>query len=491
MSVAPQSGLPGELLLLFTVVIWMLFIIIRLGNSQNVLNRWCFISGMIFSIGVLKEYLYFTFFPWLSQAFPSLADEAGAMIVYSVLTGFFYYFSMPSALIFGLYFSRINTDFPKTFSWLKAAAFIPGLLMGFLFPYSKTRYFQFHFRPFFPIITIYNAVYGFILTYLILHTLHKERKEPYYPQKKRVAILVLLPIWYWIISALLVHSLGLKPLFKAWQGNFLILLVLLVYFLFSAFRGGIMGTRFRHEIFDWDKDGQMMGLGARCIRHLCKNELSKINWCAKNLASSVSPEENASYASIIFRSTEHLKNCMEKMQYYSQEIRLEKIPCLILPLLNSCTDEFSHLHPDISIEIECDPGISLLCDKEAVQEVFNNLINNAAEAMNGSGTLSIKVIPGRRLLEISFFDTGSGISPDFLPRLFEPYSTTKPTSNGHMGLGLFFCQKVMKKHGGRISVNSRVETGTVFSLFFPWKPEQKTKRRFLKKLTRGSINHDT
>ncbi|MCI8550769.1 MAG: HAMP domain-containing histidine kinase [Lachnospiraceae bacterium] len=481
MPIEPQSGLPGELLLLFTVIIWMLFIIIRLGNPQNVLNRWCFISGMIFSIGVLKEYLYFTLFPWLSQAFPSLLDESGAMVVYSVLTGFFYYFSMPCALIFSLYFSRINIIFPKIFSWLKVAAFIPGLLMGFLFPYSKTRYFQLHFRPFFPIVTIYNAVYGLILTYLILHTLYKERKEPYYPQKKRVAILVLLPIWYWIISALLVHSLILTHLFKAWQGNFLILLVLLVYFLSAAFRGGIMGTRFRHEIFDWDKDGQMMGQGARCIRHLCKNELSKINWCAKNLASSVSPEENASYADIIFRSTEHLKNCMEKMQYYSQEIRLEKMSCPILPLLHACTDEFSHLYPGISIEIECNPEIILLCDKEAVQEVFNNLISNAAEAMNHSGTLSIKVIPGRRLLELSFSDTGKGIPPEFLPRLFEPYSTTKPTSNGHMGLGLFFCQKVMKKHGGRIAVNSRMEAGTVFSLFFPWKSEQKTKKAIFQK----------
>ena len=89
-----QKGLPGEFLLLFTVSIWVLFFLIRLGNPQNILNRWCFISGMIFSLGVFKEYLYFTLFPWLIRAFPSVFTEEGALTVYSALTGFFYYFSI-------------------------------------------------------------------------------------------------------------------------------------------------------------------------------------------------------------------------------------------------------------------------------------------------------------------------------------------------------------------------------------------------------------
>ncbi|MCI8465637.1 MAG: HAMP domain-containing histidine kinase [Lachnospiraceae bacterium] len=474
MPIEPQGGLPGELLLLFTIVIWFLFFTIRLGSPQNILNRWCFISGMIFSIGVLKEYLYFSLYPQLLKAFPSLLSESLAFSFYSSLTAFFYYFSMPAALIFGMYYSRINEAFPRLFSWLKPALFLPGILMGIPFPYFRTRYFQLEEPFFFPAITIYNLLYCLPLTYLLLHTLYKERKEPYYPQKKVVALLVLIPIWYWIFSALLVHSLNLRHLFKAWQGNFLILLVLLIYFLYRAFRDGIMGTRFRHEAFDWDKDGQMMSQSAQCVRHLCKNELAKINWCAKNLETSLSPEENGEYAGIILRSTEHLKNCIEKMQYYSQEIQLKKEFCSILTLITSCTDGFSRLYPGISLKVQCSEHLFLHCDQEALLEVFNNLVNNAAEALGGSGTLSIKVTPtpGRRHLEISFCDTGKGVSPEYLPKLFEPYFSTKPSSDGHMGLGLYFCQRVVKKHGGHIAVTTSPGTGSVFFLRFPWKHVQ-------------------
>ncbi len=471
MPIEPQGGLPGEFLLLFTLVIWMLFFIIRLGNPQNMMNRWCFISGMLFSLGVLKEYLYFTLGPQLLQAFPSLFTQSLASDFYSVLTAFFYYFSMPSALVFGMYFSRADESIPHLFLWLKPGVFFPGIFMGFLYPYSQTRYFQHYVRTFFPTITIYNLIYALILTWLLLRTLYKERREPYYRQKKTVAFLVLLPIWYWILSALVVHSLNLRQLFKAWQGNFLILLFLLVYFLCRAFRGGIMGTRFRHEVFDWDKDGQMMSQSARCIRHLCKNELAKIDWCAKNLESADSAAENREYSRIILRSTDHLKNCIEKMQYYSQELHLNREPCSLEKLIAACTDGFSRLHPGIRLEIVCRQDLFLHCDRETMLEVFNNLADNAADAMNGSGRLSIKAFPspGQNRLKISFSDTGKGIPTDLLSRLFDPYFTTKPSSDGHMGLGLYFCQRAVKKHGGRITVDSSPGAGSVFSLSFPWK----------------------
>lgn len=473
MPIEPQGGLPGEFLLLFTVVIWMLFFVIRLGNPQNMLNRWCFIAGMIFSIGVLKEYLYFTLCPWLLHVIPSLLDEQRAYIIYSSLTAFFYYFSMPSALIFGMYFARLDERLPRFFPWLKPCLFLPGILMGFLFPYSNTRHYQLHTRTFFPAITIYNLIYALILTWLIFHTLYKERNEPSYRQKKVVALLMLLPIWYWIISALLVHSLNLQHLFKAWQGNFLILLILLIYFLCRAFRDGIMGTRFHHEAFDWwDKDGQMISQSARCVQHLCKNELAKIEWCAKNLETLLSPQENSEYARIILRSSGHLKKCVAKLQHYSQQPRLKKEYYSVFELLTACTEGFSRLHPDIFLEVQCtNQELLLLCDPETMLEVFHNLTDNAVEAMNGSGRLSIKAAsaPGHSQLEISFSDTGKGIPPDFVKKLFEPYFTTKPSSDGHMGLGLYFCQKVVKQHGGRIVVNSSPNAGSIFSLCFPWK----------------------
>ncbi len=465
-----QKGLPGEFLLLFTVLIWVLFILIRLGNSQNMLNRWCFLSGMVFSIGVFKEYLYFTFFPWLISACPSHFDQSKALAVYSVLTGIFYYFSMPSALVFGLYYCHFNERHPRLFPWTRLAVFLPAFVFGLLFPYTNTRYYQLNSRPYFLSITFYNWIYGILLTFMIVRTLHKERHEECYHQKKMVSILVLVPIWYWLTSALLVHSLGLTRYFKAWQGNFLIIVFLLIYFLRYAFRGGIMGTRFKHETFDWDKKGQLINQNARCTQHLLKNEISKIEWCAKNLALSSGREETGEYARIIIHSTDHLKNCLEKIQYYSQDIRLNLELCSVSAIMEECVTPYKRRFPNIQMDIQCDEEQFLSCDKEYVKEVLNNLILNAADAMDGNGILIIRasVYPRQERLVISVSDTGTGIRPEALSKLFEPYSSTK-TSDGHMGLGLYFCQKVMEKHRGKITADSLPDKGTVFSLHFPWK----------------------
>ena len=62
---AVQNGLPGEIILAFTILIWGIFSLILLGNPRNKLNIWCFASGMTFSIGALKEYLFYTLSPIL------------------------------------------------------------------------------------------------------------------------------------------------------------------------------------------------------------------------------------------------------------------------------------------------------------------------------------------------------------------------------------------------------------------------------------------
>ena len=465
-----QKGLPGEFLLLFTVSIWVLFFLIRLGNPQNILNRWCFISGMIFSLGVFKEYLYFTLFPWLIRAFPSVFTEEGALTVYSALTGFFYYFSMPPALVFGLYFDHFDRRHPRLFPWLKAALFLPGILFGLFFPYGQTRYFQLNSRPYYLALTYYNVIYGILLSILLIRSLYRGRREASFRQKRMVAVLVLVPLWYWLVSALIVHSLGLTRYFKAWQGNFLIIAVLLIYFIRYAFRGGIMGTSFRRETFDWDKEGSLISRNAHYTQHFFKNQLSKIEWCARNLESSSGAEENRQYARIITHSAERLKHYMERMKYYSQDILLKKTPCRLSDILEATTASVSRQYPGVTLALKCSGEIVLSCDREYMEEVFSNLVNNAVESMDAAGTLTIEAFPVSRQgkLVIAVKDSGRGIPSGALSKIFEPYYSTKG-SEEHMGLGLYFCRKVLKKHGGDITVRSTPGTGSTFFLTLPWK----------------------
>ncbi|MGH8004918.1 MAG: sensor histidine kinase, partial [Limisphaerales bacterium] len=109
-------------------------------------------------------------------------------------------------------------------------------------------------------------------------------------------------------------------------------------------------------------------------------------------------------------------------------------------------------------------------DVGQVQQVFFNLIKNAAEAIRDSGKnsgsieISAAFRPEKREIELKVKDDGPGIPPENLNRVFEPRFTTKPT--GH-GLGLANCRRIMEAHGGKIMVESRPGAGTVFVLSFP------------------------
>ena len=107
-----------------------------------------------------------------------------------------------------------------------------------------------------------------------------------------------------------------------------------------------------------------------------------------------------------------------------------------------------------------------------VQQVLMNLIVNARQAMESSGTLTIAVRTNSETghAEMSVRDTGGGIPADKLRRIFEPFFTTKKLDEqgqGGTGLGLSLARDVMESHGGRIRVDSAVGSGTTFTLKFP------------------------
>ncbi len=111
---------------------------------------------------------------------------------------------------------------------------------------------------------------------------------------------------------------------------------------------------------------------------------------------------------------------------------------------------------------------SIVIDPSQVQRVFINMIVNAAEAMNGNGKLSIttKQDTVRGCIEITFSDTGSGISEEDLEKIFDPFFTTKETGHG-VGLGLAISYGIIKEHNGTISVESEVGKGTTFIVRLP------------------------
>jgi signal transduction histidine kinase len=98
-----------------------------------------------------------------------------------------------------------------------------------------------------------------------------------------------------------------------------------------------------------------------------------------------------------------------------------------------------------------------------------NLVLNAAQAMNGRGTLTFRTRPDSDGVEFDLEDTGCGIAEENLSRIFEPFFTTKEQGEG-TGLGLSVAYGIVSQHGGRIDVRSRVGVGTTFTVRLPAGP---------------------
>jgi signal transduction histidine kinase len=107
---------------------------------------------------------------------------------------------------------------------------------------------------------------------------------------------------------------------------------------------------------------------------------------------------------------------------------------------------------------------------DELSQVWTNLVQNALQAMNFSGTLTVAIAPGAGELQgqevVSITDTGCGIPPEIQGRVFEPFFTTKPVGEGS-GLGLDIVKKIVEKHYGRIWLESTVGQGSTFHVAIP------------------------
>ncbi|HWO06737.1 MAG TPA: ATP-binding protein, partial [Methylomirabilota bacterium] len=106
------------------------------------------------------------------------------------------------------------------------------------------------------------------------------------------------------------------------------------------------------------------------------------------------------------------------------------------------------------------------CVRSQIDQVFLNVLANAAQAIPGPGTITIETRRVGPMAEIAIADTGLGIPPDVLRRVFDPFFTTKPVGEG-TGLGLSISYEIVTKHGGEIRAESPADGGAVFTLRLP------------------------
>ncbi len=116
-----EQGLPVTFLLLFTVLIWVLHLMILLSSPGNKVNQWCCITGFLLSLGVWKEYIYYSgIFSDICMCFLGVRYHLDEL-TNSVLTAVLYYLAMPCGVICSLYFNCMDTRRPRLFRVMRIA----------------------------------------------------------------------------------------------------------------------------------------------------------------------------------------------------------------------------------------------------------------------------------------------------------------------------------------------------------------------------------
>lgn len=131
-----------------------------------------------------------------------------------------------------------------------------------------------------------------------------------------------------------------------------------------------------------------------------------------------------------------------------------------------CNVAASQINKQADLKLTLGELPALRCHAGHLNQVFLNLLLNAAQAMKTRGEIHIQSGVVNKQICISFSDTGSGIPADVLPRIFDPFFTTHEVGSG-TGLGLTVCRDIITALGGRIEVESAPGTGTKFTIYLP------------------------
>jgi two-component system NtrC family sensor kinase len=220
---------------------------------------------------------------------------------------------------------------------------------------------------------------------------------------------------------------------------------------------------------------KLAGLGklAAGIAHEINNPLGGI-LIYSHLLLEESKKDTSAYENLkkIVKETTRCKNIVKGLLEFSRP----KEPEMMMTDINDAVlramaiFEPQALFHNIEVRKELSELPRIVADSSQLQQVFTNIIANAAEAIAGNGILTIRTSLDKQTdrIKVEFTDTGHGIKPEDMTRLFEPFFTTKEVGKG-TGLGLAISYGIVQKHQGSIEVRSKVGKGSTFTVILPVK----------------------
>ncbi|MCL4501950.1 MAG: ATP-binding protein [Deltaproteobacteria bacterium] len=210
-----------------------------------------------------------------------------------------------------------------------------------------------------------------------------------------------------------------------------------------------------------------LGRTAAHISHEIKNPLIVIGGFARQVLKEFSgePHKNKEKLQIIVDEVQRLEGFLEEVGTYAKifepQMRLGDINVLIREICQRLEPKIQE--QGLALRLEMDENLpQVRFDPLHLRQVILNIAKNGIEAMSAGGTLTIisGKEAGRVFIRIS--DTGEGIPPELMEKIFQPFFSTKTKGSG---LGLAISQKIMEAHQGEISIKSEPHRGTLVTLF--------------------------
>jgi len=221
------------------------------------------------------------------------------------------------------------------------------------------------------------------------------------------------------------------------------------------------------------KAEQLAALGALAagIAHEVRNPLGSLRGLTELISDNLPPDDHKRlYTESMLKEIDRLNHLVEGILNLAQNPASNVEPTNISQVLSQCISLARYNFPEKDIEVKevHQPGLPLIpADQERLTQVFLNLLLNAFEASSGGGRIEVRSqgsgVGGQRCV-ITISDSGPGIAPEDLTRIFDPFYTTKEKGTG---LGLSIAQNIIAAYGGSIEAESAPGQGTQFRVVLP------------------------
>jgi PAS domain S-box-containing protein len=214
---------------------------------------------------------------------------------------------------------------------------------------------------------------------------------------------------------------------------------------------------------------------AASIAHEINNPLATVSLRMESILAQTPNDDSRRRAlEIVEQETERMGKLIANLLQFSRQSQ-ERVSTVEIPAELSLTMELVQPHfrqrrIDVVRDFQ-EPIPPIFADRQKLRQVFLNILTNAGDAMPKGGTLTMRVKPetiadNTPAVEIVFADTGTGIAPEQLQKVMEPFFTTKPEGKG-TGLGLAICRRIVQEHDGQIAMQSELGKGTSVRILLP------------------------